>query len=169
MITRSRRASRARHTAPLNDAGLLLRRESLVRQAASASGRRQGAGAAPDPKGAPLGLLAALRPGRCHLALGPGGQRPRWSVSLKRLSFEVRYSNFSTLVVASLRSVDTYLLASSVLEGPSMLGGRHLPGTQEASGSGEPTPHSGPLNWWQRRSWRMDLGVLARVRDGLKR
>ena len=50
-----------------------------------------------------------------------------------------------------------------------MLGGRHLPGTQEASGSGEPTPHSGPLSWWQRRSWRMDLGVLARVRDGLKR
>ena len=38
MITRSRRASRARHTAPLNDAGLLLRRESLLRQAASASG-----------------------------------------------------------------------------------------------------------------------------------
>jgi len=46
-----------------------------------------GAGAEPDPKGAPLGLLAASRPRRCHLALGPGGQRPRRSVSLKRLSF----------------------------------------------------------------------------------
>jgi len=49
-----------------------------------------------------------------------------------------------------------------------MLGGRHLPGTQEASGNGEP-PHSGLLTWWQRRSWRMDLAVLGRVRDGLKR
>ena len=48
-----------------------------------------------------------------------------------------------------------------------MLGGRHLPGTQEASGSEK--PRSGGLNWWQRRSWRMDLAVLSRVRDGLKR
>src|SRR5271168_4746119 len=50
-----------------------------------------------------------------------------------------------------------------------MLGGRHLPGTQEASGSGDPAPQGGLLAWWQRRSWRMDLAVLARVRDGLKR
>src|SRR5271155_3851157 len=50
-----------------------------------------------------------------------------------------------------------------------MLGGRHLPGTQEASGSGDPAPQGGLLAWWQRRSWRMDLTVLARVRDGLKR
>jgi len=48
-----------------------------------------------------------------------------------------------------------------------MLGGRHLPGTQEASGTEK--PRSGGLNWWQRRSWRMDLAVLSRVRDGLKR
>ena len=50
-----------------------------------------------------------------------------------------------------------------------MHGGRHLPGTQEADGNGEPIPHTGLLAWWQRRSWRMDLAVLARVRDGLKR
>jgi NAD(P)H-flavin reductase/hemoglobin-like flavoprotein len=50
-----------------------------------------------------------------------------------------------------------------------MHGGRHLPGTQEADGNGEPISHSGLLAWWQRRSWRMDLAVLARVRDGLKR
>jgi NAD(P)H-flavin reductase/hemoglobin-like flavoprotein len=50
-----------------------------------------------------------------------------------------------------------------------MHGGRHLPGTQEADGNGEPIPHSGLLAWWQRRSWHMDLAVLARVRDGLKR
>jgi NAD(P)H-flavin reductase/hemoglobin-like flavoprotein len=50
-----------------------------------------------------------------------------------------------------------------------MLGGRHLPGSQVDSGHAESTPHSGALTWWQRRSWRMDLAVLARVRDGLKR
>jgi NAD(P)H-flavin reductase/hemoglobin-like flavoprotein len=50
-----------------------------------------------------------------------------------------------------------------------MHGGRHLPGTQEADGNGEPMSHGGLLAWWQRRSWRMDLAVLARVRDGLKR
>jgi NAD(P)H-flavin reductase/hemoglobin-like flavoprotein len=50
-----------------------------------------------------------------------------------------------------------------------MLGGRHLPSTQEASENGGLTSHSGLLTWWQRRSWRMDLAVLARVRDGLKR
>jgi NAD(P)H-flavin reductase/hemoglobin-like flavoprotein len=50
-----------------------------------------------------------------------------------------------------------------------MHGGRHLPGTQEAGGNGEPMSHGGLLAWWQRRSWRMDLAVLARVRDGLKR
>src|ERR1700691_4590427 len=50
-----------------------------------------------------------------------------------------------------------------------MHGGRHLHGTQEAGGNGEPESHSGLLAWWQRRSWRMDLAVLARVRDGLKR
>jgi NAD(P)H-flavin reductase/hemoglobin-like flavoprotein len=50
-----------------------------------------------------------------------------------------------------------------------MFGGRHLPGSQADSGHAESTPHSGALSWWQRRSWRMDLAVLARVRDGLKR
>jgi len=50
-----------------------------------------------------------------------------------------------------------------------MHGGRHLPGTQEADGNDEPISHGGLLAWWQRRSWRMDLAVLARVRDGLKR
>lgn len=50
-----------------------------------------------------------------------------------------------------------------------MLGGRHLPGTQEASGNGDPESHSGLLTWWQRRSWRVDLAVLSRVRDGIKR
>ena len=46
---------------------------------------------------------------------------------------------------------------------------RHLPGAQEASGNGEPMSRHGLLAWWQRRSRRMDLEVLARVRDGLKR
>jgi NAD(P)H-flavin reductase/hemoglobin-like flavoprotein len=41
--------------------------------------------------------------------------------------------------------------------------------TQEADDDSELTPHSGLLAWWQRRSWRMDLTVLARVHDGLKR
>ena len=50
-----------------------------------------------------------------------------------------------------------------------MLGRRHLPGTQEASGNGEPMSRHGLLTWWQHRSWRMDLEVLARVREGLKR
>jgi NAD(P)H-flavin reductase/hemoglobin-like flavoprotein len=50
-----------------------------------------------------------------------------------------------------------------------MRAGRHLPGAQEANGAGRPAPHGGPLTWWQRRSWRMDLAVLSRVRDGLKR
>ena len=50
-----------------------------------------------------------------------------------------------------------------------MHGRSHLPRTQEASGNGETMPHHGLLTWWQRRSWRMDLAVLARVRDGLKR
>ena len=50
-----------------------------------------------------------------------------------------------------------------------MPGRRHLPGTQEASGNGEPMSRHGLLAWWQRRSRRMDLEVLARVRDGLKR
>jgi NAD(P)H-flavin reductase/hemoglobin-like flavoprotein len=50
-----------------------------------------------------------------------------------------------------------------------MHGRSHLPRTQEASGNGETMPHYGLLTWWQRRSWRMDFAVLARVRDGLKR
>ena len=50
-----------------------------------------------------------------------------------------------------------------------MPGRRHLPGAQEASGDGEPMSRHGLLAWWQRRSRRMDLEVLARVRDGLKR
>ena len=50
-----------------------------------------------------------------------------------------------------------------------MHGGRHLHGPQEAGGNDEPVPPGGLLAWWQRRSWRMDLAVLARVRDGLKR
>ena len=50
-----------------------------------------------------------------------------------------------------------------------MHGRSHLPRTQEASGNGETMPHHGLLTWWQRRSWRMDFAVLARVRDGLKR
>jgi NAD(P)H-flavin reductase/hemoglobin-like flavoprotein len=50
-----------------------------------------------------------------------------------------------------------------------MHGARHLHGTQEAGDNGDLVPHSGLLAWWQRRCWRMDLAVLARVRDGLKR
>src|SRR5690348_5300057 len=50
-----------------------------------------------------------------------------------------------------------------------MPGRRHLPGAHEAIGSGEPTSRHGLLTWWQRRSRRADLAVLARVRDGLKR
>ncbi len=50
-----------------------------------------------------------------------------------------------------------------------MPGRRYPPGNIEASRSAEPVPYRGSLTWWQRRSWRMDLGVLARVRDGLKR
>ena len=50
-----------------------------------------------------------------------------------------------------------------------MLGRRYSPGTDEASSDGEPTSRHGALAWWQRRSWRMDLAVLARVRDGLRR
>jgi NAD(P)H-flavin reductase/hemoglobin-like flavoprotein len=50
-----------------------------------------------------------------------------------------------------------------------MHGGRHPSGPQEAGGNGDPMSHSGLLAWWQRRSWRMDLAVLTRVRDGLKR
>jgi len=50
-----------------------------------------------------------------------------------------------------------------------MPGRSHLPGTQEASGDGEGMPQHGLLAWWQRRSWRVDFAVLARVRDGLKR
>ena len=50
-----------------------------------------------------------------------------------------------------------------------MPGRRHLPGPQEANGNGEAMSRHGLLAWWQRRSWRMDLEVLARVRDGLKR
>ena len=49
-----------------------------------------------------------------------------------------------------------------------MPGRRHLPGIQEASGNGEAMSRHGLLAWWQRRSWRMDLEVLARVRDGVK-
>jgi NAD(P)H-flavin reductase len=45
---------------------------------------------------------------------------------------------------------------------------RNLPET-EVGGEGEPVPRHGVLAWWQRRSWRMDLAVLARVRDGLAR
>jgi hypothetical protein len=48
-----------------------------------------------------------------------------------------------------------------------MLGRRHLPGTQEASGNTEPMSRHGLLTWWQHRSRRMDLEVLARVREGL--
>jgi NAD(P)H-flavin reductase/hemoglobin-like flavoprotein len=50
-----------------------------------------------------------------------------------------------------------------------MPGRRPLPGAQEASGDGEPMSRHGLLAWWQRRSRRMDLEVLARVRDGLRR
>jgi NAD(P)H-flavin reductase/hemoglobin-like flavoprotein len=50
-----------------------------------------------------------------------------------------------------------------------MPGRRHLPGAQEASGNGEPMSRHGLLAWWQRRSRRIDLEVLTRVRDGLKR
>src|SRR6185437_11018365 len=50
-----------------------------------------------------------------------------------------------------------------------MPGRRHLPGAHEAIGSGEPTSRHGLLTWWQRRSRRTDLAVLARVRDGLRR
>jgi transglutaminase-like putative cysteine protease len=50
-----------------------------------------------------------------------------------------------------------------------MPGRRHLPGAHEAIGSGEPTSRPGLLTWWQRRSRRTDLAVLARVRDGLRR
>ncbi len=49
-----------------------------------------------------------------------------------------------------------------------MPGRRHPPGPQEANGNGEAMSRHGLLAWWQRRSWRMDLEVLARVRDGLK-
>src|ERR1700684_491797 len=50
-----------------------------------------------------------------------------------------------------------------------MHGVRQVHRTQEADNNSEPVPNSGLLAWWQRRSWRMDLAVLARVRDGLKR
>jgi NAD(P)H-flavin reductase/hemoglobin-like flavoprotein len=50
-----------------------------------------------------------------------------------------------------------------------MHGVRQLHRTQDAGDNSEPVPHSGLLAWWQRRSWRMDLAVLARVRDGLNR
>jgi NAD(P)H-flavin reductase/hemoglobin-like flavoprotein len=50
-----------------------------------------------------------------------------------------------------------------------MPGHRYLPGAHEAISSGEPTSRHGLLAWWQRRSWRTDLAVLARVRDGLRR
>ena len=50
-----------------------------------------------------------------------------------------------------------------------MLGRRDSPGTHEASSNGDPMTRHGTLAWWQRRSWRMDLAVLARVRDGLRR
>src|ERR1051326_8030986 len=50
-----------------------------------------------------------------------------------------------------------------------MPGRRHLPGAHEAIGSGEPTSRHGLLTWWQRRSRRTDLAVLARARDGLRR
>ncbi len=50
-----------------------------------------------------------------------------------------------------------------------MPGRRYSPGTHEASSNGEPMSRHGALAWWQRRSWRMDLAVLARVRDGLRR
>src|ERR1700678_2001678 len=58
---------------------------------------------------------------------------------------------------------------SSGLEGSPMHGVRQLHRIQDAGDNSEPVPHSGLLAWWQRRSWRMDLAVLARVRDGLKR
>jgi NAD(P)H-flavin reductase/hemoglobin-like flavoprotein len=38
-----------------------------------------------------------------------------------------------------------------------------------AGRDGEAVPRHGVLAWWQRRSWRMDLAALARVRDGLSR
>jgi NAD(P)H-flavin reductase/hemoglobin-like flavoprotein len=50
-----------------------------------------------------------------------------------------------------------------------MHGVRQLHRIQDAGDNSEPVPHSGLLAWWQRRSWRMDLAVLARVRDGLNR
>jgi NAD(P)H-flavin reductase/hemoglobin-like flavoprotein len=43
---------------------------------------------------------------------------------------------------------------------------RNLPETQAG---GDPVSPHGILAWWQRRSWRMDLASLARVRDGLRR
>jgi NAD(P)H-flavin reductase/hemoglobin-like flavoprotein len=50
-----------------------------------------------------------------------------------------------------------------------MHGVRQVHRTQEADDSSEPVPHSGLLAWWQRRSWHVDLAVLARVRDSLRR
>jgi len=35
-------------------------------------------------------------------------------------------------------------------------------------GGDVPTPHRGRLAWWRLRSWRKDVDVLARVRDGLQ-
>src|SRR5882724_6857002 len=35
-------------------------------------------------------------------------------------------------------------------------------------GSDAPKPHHGKLAWWRLRSWRKDVDVLARVRDGLQ-
>ncbi len=45
---------------------------------------------------------------------------------------------------------------------------RNLPETR-LDRDGEPMPRHAMLAWWQRRSWRKDLAVLARVRDGLRR
>jgi NAD(P)H-flavin reductase/hemoglobin-like flavoprotein len=50
-----------------------------------------------------------------------------------------------------------------------MHGARPQHHTQDTGDNSEPTPHTGLLAWWQRRSWRVDLAVLARVRDGLNR
>ena len=50
-----------------------------------------------------------------------------------------------------------------------MPGRRHSPGTHEVGGNGDPMSRHGPLARWQRQSWRKDLAVLVRVRDGLRR
>jgi NAD(P)H-flavin reductase/hemoglobin-like flavoprotein len=45
---------------------------------------------------------------------------------------------------------------------------RNLPETQVVGGQDHSSGH-GLVAWWQSRSWRADLAVLTRVRDGLRR